>query len=801
MKNKLLILLLLISAQSWGQTFSVTGSVINSETEEPLSFANIRVLSTNNGTAANAEGVYQLKLQKGKYKIAASFIGFISDTAEVELQKNETVNFKLVPTSIELSEVKITPGVNPAIAIVEKAIAAKHKRDKALRSYIFKAYTKGHVKTTKDISAGNNNVGVSIGEKDTAKLKITGLLENESVGYFKKPDYRKDIIVAQKQSSNFPSTINVVTGGRLIQNFYSESIRLFNKPLPSPISDGALNYYYYYIEDSLKQDDKKIYKLYFAPDDEDDPGFYGNIYIVDKTFDLAKAVVFINAAANPGGIFNTVKIFQQYSPFDGIYMPIDFRIFADGDFIGLAKFGFGLNSIMYDYQINPEIPDDFFDEVIIKVLPDASKKDSLYWKSILTIPNTLEEIEAYKRIDSLEAVPKSFWDNFSVLAMRIKFSENLSVSGPLWIYYFNRVSGHSFDFKIYGRNFFDKRLYGTAHLGYGFNDKKFKGELKSYLLLGEYRTTRVDIDFYNTMRVLFEESDNYNILTSTVTNLVNKYDFRDYYYSKGFRLGIKGEVFPVLNLGVAYGNRTDNNAYVTTDFSIFNRDKVYRENPEIFETKIASVSVNFKLDFRKFIEDGYFRRRIGRGGYYPIITGEITHSDGKLLGSNYDFTSFVGNVKWFIPTFNSAGLSVKVKAVYSDGPVPYQMMFALPGNIAWGGKTNSFRTLWFGDVFGDRVAAINIEHRFNDELFRLLKIPFVKDWRLRFNVHFNVAWLDVSEKSLAIMPREPELFKKPFFELGFGIGQMFLPMTFEFTWKLNHFGKNDFVFGINTFAL
>jgi hypothetical protein len=319
--------------------------------------------------------------------------------------------------------------------------------------------------------------------------------------------------------------------------------------------------------------------------------------------------------------------------------------------------------------------------------------------------------------------------------------------------------------------------------------------------LGEYRTTRVDIDVYNTMRVLFEESDNYNILTSTITNLVNKYDFRDYYYSKGFRLGVKGEVLPILRLGVVYGNRTDNSAYVTTDFSIFNRSKVYRENPEIFETKIASVSANFKLNFRKFIEDGYFRRRTGRGPSYPIITGEVTHSSSAILGSDYDFTSFRASLRWHVSTFKSASLSIKAKGYYSDGPVPYQMMYALPGNIAWGGKSNSFRTLWFGDVFGDRVAAFYIEHRFNDELFRMLKIPFVKDWRLRFNVHFNAAWLDISPKSLAILPREPVLFKKPFFELGFGIGQALFPMTFEFTWKLNHFGQNNFVFGINTFAL
>jgi len=38
-------------------------------------------------------------------------------------------------------------------------------------------------------------------------------------------------------------------------------------------------------------------------------------------------------------------------------------------------------------------------------------------------------------------------------------------------------------------------------------------------------------------------------------------------------------------------------------------------------------------------------------------------------------------------------------------------------------------------------------------------------------------------------------------EAGFGIGQILIPMKMEFTWKLNHFGYNNFVFSLNTFVL
>ena len=75
--------------------------------------------------------------------------------------------------------------------------------------YSFKAYTKGLIKTTQDISLKRNRASASIGSKDTSALKITGIIENESKGYFKKPNKYKDEIIARKQSANTSSQINV----------------------------------------------------------------------------------------------------------------------------------------------------------------------------------------------------------------------------------------------------------------------------------------------------------------------------------------------------------------------------------------------------------------------------------------------------------------------------------------------------------------------------------------------------------------------------------------------------------------
>ncbi len=475
--------------------------------------------------------------------------------------------------------------------------------------------------------------------------------------------------------------------------------------------------------------------------------------------------------------------------------------FSQTTLLFIAKFGFELNTIFYDYKINENIDDDFFDMAIVKVMPDADKKDSTFWKSTQTIPNTLDEISAYKRIDSLEAIPRTFWDDFSFLSSSIKLNDKYSITGPLGLYNFNRVEGHVLNLGVKVYEEFDDRLNSSLDFSYGFSDKKIKTDFSARYYLGEYRTASVYLNIYNKITDLFGESNYYNDLTSTLTNLLGKYDFRDYFYTNGWDLKISGWVFPVLNLGLGFSNRTDNSAMNNSDFSIFNRSKQYRQNPNIFDTKINSISASFLLDFRNYIEDGYRRLRITENKPYALLSGDAVFSNKSYLKSAMDFNSYKLQLFGRFSTFNSAAMYFSAAGIYSDGPIPYQMLYALPGNIQSASKTNSFRTLGLGEIFGDRGMILNLRHNFNDELFRLLNIPVIKDWQLILTGYFNAAVIEISPKSKTILPYSYKEFKHPFYEIGFGIGQTMLPLTLEFSWRLNYRGKNDFVISINTFAL
>ena len=785
------------------QTFSVSGKISDRVTNKSLSFANIRLLNSNTGTSCNSEGAYELKLSEGDYRIVASYIGYKSDTLELSLHEKRIVNFILSPISLQLEEVTVLPGINPALVILRKALAAKRERDKKISDYHFGAFTKGIIKTTSDITSGDNSVSLDVGANDTTELKISGILENESRGYFKKPADYKEEIIARKQSANFPPTINMLTGGRIIQNFYQDDLQFFGRNMVSPFSETALDYYYFFLEDSLAQDNQTVYKIYFETDDKSDPGFYGRVFISDKSYDLLKIDVNLNDAANPGGIFTRVNVLQQFLPFaENIYMPIDYRLFVEGNFLGLAKFGFEINTIMYDYIINRNISDDFFDMAVLTVKPDADQKNSIYWADIQTIPNTMEETEAYKRIDSLESIPKTFWDRFSFLGTKTYINNNISITGPLGLYHFNRIEGNGIDFGVYADNLINKRLNTSAGISYGFDDKKNKWSVSGEYRFGEYRTGLLYVKAADELTVLFSESDEYNSLVPTLTSLFGKYDFKDYYYSKGIEFKLGGAVLPVLNLELGYAQKRDASAVVNTNFSFFNTDKKYEINPPIYNLRVQTISTGFSLDFRKYIEDGYYRRRTSLGKSYAVLSGEAIISNNSILATDRDFTIFKLNLNSTINSFNSTNVQIVIKNVWSPDALPYQMMYALPGNISSLGQKFTLRTLDFAEVFGDKVTMVGIEYNFLDELFTGLNIPFIEDLQLQLTTHFNAAWSSISDKTILLNKNtivKPLIeLKTPLMELGFAIGHIMLPLKFEFTWRLNHFNKTNFVFGINS---
>jgi hypothetical protein len=367
------------------------------------------------------------------------------------------------------------------------------------------------------------------------------------------------------------------------------------------------------------------------------------------------------------------------------------------------------------------------------------------------------------------------------------------------MYHFNSIEGHALDFGIFLDNALEKRLKSSLELSNGFSDKKLKEDFSAEYRLGEYRTTKINFEVFNKLSVLFENSDDYNELTSTLLALLSKYEFRDYYYSKGFKLNLSGEVFPVLSLKAGFINQTDNDAVNRSNFSFFAKDRAYRINPPVNEIKINAFTGGFNIDFRDYVEDGFTRRRITRNNTFIIFEGDATFSNSSILNSGLDFKKYHFNISGGLNTFKAADLNFLLEGNFNNGTLPYQWLYSTPGNINLASKRFTFRTLNVNEVIGENTVNLFLEHNFRDELFKWLRIPGLRDWEIQLNTFFNSALSTVGNKTQDYIPFEAKVFKHPFYEAGFGIGHVLFPIQLEFAWRLNYRGENNFRISLNSF--
>jgi hypothetical protein len=109
-KSPIVLLLLLLStnlciAQS---KFTISGTVTDQKNGETIIGSSITIKGTNTGTVTNSYGFYSITLNEGSYKLIFSTVGYQSDTVNMELKANVTLNKSLTENSHKLTEVVIS---------------------------------------------------------------------------------------------------------------------------------------------------------------------------------------------------------------------------------------------------------------------------------------------------------------------------------------------------------------------------------------------------------------------------------------------------------------------------------------------------------------------------------------------------------------------------------------------------------------------------------------------------------------------------------------------------------------------
>lgn len=105
-----LVFVLAASTGLWAQTGTVSGRVIDSETLEPLPFANAFVNNSTLGAATSLTGEFVIKaVPAGSVEVVFSFVGYQAYQVRVNVQDGQDtrLNIKLVPLANQLAEVQV----------------------------------------------------------------------------------------------------------------------------------------------------------------------------------------------------------------------------------------------------------------------------------------------------------------------------------------------------------------------------------------------------------------------------------------------------------------------------------------------------------------------------------------------------------------------------------------------------------------------------------------------------------------------------------------------------------------------
>lgn len=770
---------------TYSQNYKLTGVIKDLKTEKPLSFATVKIIDTTYGTTADQNGEYIIKLKSGFYKAVFSYIGYFSDTASIYIEdKNETRNIFLRPTEFMTEEIEVF-GEDPAYDIIRKAIKYKKLFKSELNEYNYDAYSKFVVRTNLNPTS----------EKDTTtentKLKIFGILESETKGYFKKPDLEKQIIISKKETANIQKGFAIP----LIVNFYDEDVELNEAKIPGPLSDDAFGSYEYKLVNITSIDSIKIYKINVINTSNLVPQFFGNIYIIDSIYALMKVSLKTNDVGLPRGLDN-LEFIQKFTSYSdkakkSFWMPTDIEIFADGSFLGLVKFKGEVFTIVSNYNLNVKAPRGTFDDIVIKILPDASKKDSAYWGKNQLIKNTEEEKIAFGKIaKEEERKSKAFAFGFT----SFRYGKDFGIS-LLDAYSFNRVSGHQIGLNAnYNKDF--GKYYIETFIGYGFGDKRTKYDISGRFRFMNDKSFQISTRFFNNLNVIFAtDRTAIRTLDNNFYTLFYKKDKYNYYYGTGYALSVRKSIIPQLRFGINYFQEKQMTAYKNSDFSFLRKSRNFPDNPLISDAFKRTIGFELRIDLNKYFGidwgDGEISRF--RNTEYPRLLFKYDYS-GKSLLSTFENRKYSFNFYGQNRFSSFINLKYRLGGIYINGAVPYQDLGYFQTHIRTEPENLAFVVMDYNEYLGDKLFFLNVENNFGRLLWG--NVPYIKS--LDLIGFFNAGKSDITglnKSSLSNHPYETSTTDGIFMEAGFSIDKILEIGRINFGWRLNKFkqGRNFFI--------
>ena len=789
MKYFLLFTCLFIQS-AFTQAHILSGLVVDASTLEPLPSATIRIVGTSKGTVTNSSGQFRISLPEGTVHIAASYLGYQSDTIAVELNGNQFRRIQLQPNAIQLAGVTVTDE-DPAYEIIRRAIESKKKWMSQLQTFEGKAFNRLQIRT------------------DTTIALIT---EAYSTLYWSKNDSLREVVTQQKQTGNLPKSFSAIPVGNIL-NFNDDQIRLNGYRFVGPTAPDAFSYYEYKLLSTRKMDDFDVYSIELIPKSKIVPLFKGIISIAERSYSVMEVDVKPNEAmSQPFVDLREARHRQTFLLFDNkFWLPNNYRF--DGTFkisvmgITFPVFKMERDVVIYNYTINPEFADTIRLMNQFTIDSSVTKFDSTFWKENDVLPLTAEQDTAYKILDSTQTLDKKFAPKGFAASFLNASGSTLGVA-DLW---FNRVEGlHLGASKSFSNVFENIDL--RVGVGYGLSDKQWKYEAGTTFNFGGNQSSSTSSGFANISlkRQIFSLSfDLYDkqyhfpsptlpgLFLNSFNALFSKNDAEDYYRSVGGTVELQFTMSGTTRFEFGLQSERQLSLYQTTNYSFVYRNKLYAYQPSIINGRMNSLKLSYWYSSTAIF--GFAKNAFSSSG--------IVEHSASVIGGAFDFTKMSLKARGKIATFKTEelvfppALGFQISGGTTFGNLPPQRYFELYAKFEAFAGYGMLKGLSRREFYGDRFIAITVDHNFRRVLFAPLNIQWLMESNLEMIVEVNAAqsWFSGNELRTPLFPSHDS--HGWYYEASIGVSNILDVFRFDVTRRFSSPGGWVFTLSVSDFIM
>ena len=831
---------LAVSAQTEGV---LTGIVTDAATGDTIYYPSVSYKGQHIAVSGTAKGEYTIVRKEGLV-LTFSAVGYAPVQVVVKASTPKTLNIKLKSDTRQLAEVvvrqkrgKYSRKDNPAVELMRRVIAAK-KRTR-LENHDFFQYTKYQKITLamNDITPTQIESGF-IGKRRwmldqvehcpyNNKL-ILPVSVDETVTqhiYRKQPKTERDIIKGQSSTG-----INqLIQTGDIMDimlkdvftdvNIYDNDVRLLRHHFTSPIGNSAISFYRYYIEDTLYVGKDLCYHLQFTPNNGQDIGFRGELYIVaDSTLHVKRCNLTLPIQSGVNFVQH-LQVRQEFTQLEnGEWALSEDDMIAEIEVNDLLQKAIVIRTTRLNNYAFDELPAKLFKgSGREKREADAMMRDEAFWKKYRAVELSKSESSMDEFVHRVEQMKGFKYIIFGLKALIENFVETGGKDHPSKVdigpvnTMFTRnfidgfrtrisaqttanLSRHWFLAGYMARGWGSKKNYYSGEITYSFNRKEylpreFPKRTVSFkstydIMSPSDKFLRTDKDnvftalkwakvdammFYNRQQLTLEREEEWGMKTTLSLRTEENEAAGSLFFEK------LSNFFPPI-------------IFPDTDVSSLLHNGKIRTTELLFELEIAPG--------RTFINTK--QRRIAINLEAPVIT--LSHAVGLngVLGGQYRYNfSEVGLFKRF--WLRSWGkFDVQLRAGAQWDKVPFPLLIMPAANLSYIVQKGSFNLINNMEFLNDRYASVDLAWDMNGKIFN--RIPLLKKLKWREYIGFKGLWGSLTDKNnpflfqnmgdatLMYFPEGSHVMnpKRPYMELIVGVHNIFKLFHVQYVRRLNY---------------